>query len=412
MNSLAQFIGKEHRLDELARAVRMHVDHLRAQSHGALQVTCSDESERECCDAFQQGIVNDLLPSLKFARKSAVRSANLGGRYEWGAVRVAEEHYAVDESRNGFKVILVKINSHVSADERGDGQVFGRMSRYRRESVYCSALDSLLRGRRGPAFLEQLHETFLSECLDRIAILNDPKRVDPQYRNLFIAVTNARLQARKAILDIQDYRPLTPTHFVVGAFVTINRSRHDTELLCGFYDADCRSNSGDFVYQGLGDDPSLYRVDYANGKLQLNDPNSEQSRIARDHREIVSAALKSRAGEFAAVQPQIKTWFQKAGLKASSKLPAKQLLQGLLLVLGEVTPVPVAMFLFASGLAGVYNTFGAHKLLEEDGDRDAADRMIVDVRKSLDSMSSKEAESALIRLMDFAHAMEQNGSSV
>ena len=62
------------------------------------------------------------------------------------------------------------------------------------------------------------------------------------------------------------------------------------------------------------------------------------------------------------------------------------------------------MFLFASGVAGIYNTFGAHQLIEEDGNRDTADRIIVDVRKSLKSMSSKEAEIALTRLMDFVHA--------
>jgi len=402
--SLAQFTGKEHRLDELARALRTHVDHLRANSHGALQVTCSDESERECCDAFQRGIVDDLLPSLKFARKSAARTASLGGRYEWGSARLAEEHYAVEESRSGFKVILVKINSHVSAEDKGGRQVFGRMSRYRRESTYCSALDQLLQGRRGPAYLEQLHETFLSERLDRIALLNDPDRVDPQYRNLFVAVANARLQARKAILDVQDYHPLTPTYFVVGAFVTINRERHDTEVLCGLYNADCRKTPREFFYQGLGDDPSLYRVDSLNGRLQLTDPNAEKPRRARDHRKLVSEALKSHGPELVSTRPEFKDWLHKAGLRTSSHLPAKQLLQGLLLVLGELAPVPVAMFLFASGVSGIYNTFGAHKLIEGDGNRDTANRMIVDVRKSLKSMSSKEAEIALTRLMDFVHA--------
>jgi len=406
VNSLAQFIGSEHRLDELARAARMHVDHLRAHSHGALQVTCSDESERECCDAFQQGVVNDLLPSLKFARKSAVRTANLGGRYEWGSARVAEEHYAIAESRNGFKVQLVKINSHVSAVDQEDGQVFGSMSRYKRESVYCAALHQLLDGVRGPVFLEQLRETFQSEGIDRIGILRDPKQVDPCYRSLFAAIVNARLQARKAILDIQDYRPVTPTHFVVGACVTINRTRHDTELLCGFYDADCRSSARDFTYQGLGDDPSAYQVDIVNGRLQLTDPGTDQSRSARDHRELVFEALKSRTGEVAVVRPKIVNWFQKAGLKTSSQVPAKQLLQGLLLVLGEVSPVPVAMFLFASGLAGIYNTFGAHKLLEDDRSRETADHMITDVRNSLDSMSEKEAEYALTRLMDFVGGLD------
>lgn len=168
---------------------------------------------------------------------------------------MAEEHYAVEESRSGFKVILVKINSHVSAEDKGDRQVFGRMSRYHRESTYCSALDQLLQGRRGYAYLEQLHETFLSERLDRIALLNDPDRVDPQCRNLFVAVANARLQARKAILDIQDYHPLTPTYFVVGAFVTINRERHDTEVLCGFYNADLQESAARIPIPGAGRRP-------------------------------------------------------------------------------------------------------------------------------------------------------------
>ena len=130
MDDLFQLVGRERSLHEIARTVRGHVQALHAPVVGAFLVTCSDECEAECAEAFQRNLVSDLLPSLKFAHKSAFRTATLGAYYEWGAVQVAEEHYATAESAQAFKVMVVKLNSHVSVELGPEGYRFGQMQRY------------------------------------------------------------------------------------------------------------------------------------------------------------------------------------------------------------------------------------------------------------------------------------------
>ena len=71
-------------------------------------------------------------------------------------------------------------------------------------------------------------------------MLRDSSVVDPKLRGLYAAVTSARLQARRAIVDIQDYRPRPPTVFAVFPCVTIDRKQRDTEFVVGMYWADFR----------------------------------------------------------------------------------------------------------------------------------------------------------------------------
>ena len=121
----------------------------------------------------------DLLPTLKFARSSAFRVATLGGQYQWGGVRIAEEHFATEASEGRFKAMVVKINAHVALETDGHGLRFGSLPRYRRHSTYCGALHALLGGKRNLPALEELQETFASEGVDRVAVLNDAGRVPP-----------------------------------------------------------------------------------------------------------------------------------------------------------------------------------------------------------------------------------------
>ena len=402
MNGLDQCIGREHRLDEVARAVRAYVQHLRPAVSGAMLVTCSDESERECADAFQQGVVSDLLPSLKFARRASFRTATLGGRYEWGSVLLAEHHFATAASHRAFKVMVVKIHAHVSVREEGEETVFGRMSRYDKESAYCGALHALLEGQRGPAFLEQLRETFQSEGLDRIERLNDEEQVPAAYRSLYAAVVSARLQARMAFLEVQDRAPASPTHYLILPTVTLNRQRHDTELLCGIYQADRRTSSPVYTYRGLGDDPALYQMQGTGRALHVVGPGCEQVRDARDHRQIISQAARQHPTAQLAGHPKLIELAKHAHQRTADQTPSKPILQAMLLLVGELTPVPVALFLFGSGLAGIYHAFRAHRLAGAGKDREeAAERIIRDVQRSLETMSPEQADRTLEALLAY-----------
>lgn len=137
MEGVRELVGHERSLHEVSRALHSAATGLRLRDVGAIHVTCADETEDECVEAFQHGFVRHLLPRLKFARHSAVRLANLGGRYEWGAVRTAHEHYAAGPGKSDPLLMLVKLNSHVSA-EAGRGvhaePRFGVWKRYGAES--------------------------------------------------------------------------------------------------------------------------------------------------------------------------------------------------------------------------------------------------------------------------------------
>ena len=83
MDSLHRLVGHEQDFDHVCHTLRHCVDRLNPAVVGALHVTCSDESERECIEAFQKAFVEPRLPSLKLWSKCAFRTSNLGGRYEW-----------------------------------------------------------------------------------------------------------------------------------------------------------------------------------------------------------------------------------------------------------------------------------------------------------------------------------------
>ena len=117
LESLYKLLGSEVQLDDTMRALSFAVRALRPPMVGALQVTCSDESEKECCDAFQRRFVQQFLPSLKFGGHFPFRTANLGGRYEWGSIRIAENHLAAQPKKNAFKVNLINVNIHDITDE-------------------------------------------------------------------------------------------------------------------------------------------------------------------------------------------------------------------------------------------------------------------------------------------------------
>jgi hypothetical protein len=257
-------------VDEVARVLHLVASDLGAPAVGAMQVTCSDESERECVDAFRNNVVEHLLPSLKFAERAHFRIANLGGRYEQGAVAITEDHYSTRVAAGAFKLLVVKINSHVCAESSDEGPRFGRMRRYDTESVFCGALHAMMDGSELPA-AKELRELFGSGGKDRLAMLLDDKRVDPNYRSLFAAVVNARLQAERAVEDVRFCTQDSPTFFLVLPCVTLNRQGKDTEIVCGVWQLDRRSNELIEHYRGLGDDPAAYKLTTDQGRLHLED---------------------------------------------------------------------------------------------------------------------------------------------
>ena len=156
----------------MAVALRKAAESFGTPVVGAHQVFCSDESEVECVDTFQSIFVEPLLPDLGPGKKAAFRTANLGARYEFGAARMAEHHYATPESQSAAKCVVIKVNGHVSEMMTPAGKRYGPMDRYQAESAACGALHALLAGKR-TLFTDDLRQALNYDGTDRVAMLLD-----------------------------------------------------------------------------------------------------------------------------------------------------------------------------------------------------------------------------------------------
>ncbi len=415
MDRLRQLVGHEQTLQEVTQTLYVSADSLGSAAVGAMHVTCADESERECAEAFQNGFVQYMLPPLKPGSASTFRLANLGGRYEWGAVRIAEPHFATREAGDRFKLLVVKINAHVALEhepghhtgrsEVSETQPFtlGTWKRYGRESACCGALHSLLEGRHEP-FAENLREAFDSEGHDRVAALLDESRVDPAYRALYAAMVSARLQARKVTLDIQDYSPVTPTFFLVLPCVTINRHDRDTEILSGIYTIDGRDGGRETTYFGLGDDPAAYETRIrSRGRFLVTDDHAGSERTGRDHRALVREQLRTQTnGQIAEISDDRLDRIHRDVCRNTHHHHhhARSLLGATILVLAEVAPIPTAVLMFADGAVGIHHAFRVHRLAREMTGTSEARQILDEIKGRIDTLDGDHAAALLEMLMD------------
>lgn len=391
---LYELLGAERPCDEVARLLRNYVTSERPPVVGAMRVSCSDEAEQESIEAFQRQFVRYALPTLKFFAKAPFRVANLGGRYEWGSVRIAEDHYAQAEGADDWKLMVVKVNSHVSVEPGDGGLRFGRMGRYASESVYCGALDAVLNESYEP-FAKMLAADLDFEVKSRLEALRDPAKVDPHLRNLFAAVTNARVQARRAMLDIQDYTPQSPTLYLILPCVTLNKSGHDAEILCGIYTADRRDSEPHDEYCGLGDEPSKYELRAAGAHIEITDPHLHTPRHARNHRRMVEKEWRERRQADRKEDERMKAAVRNARDQSPGSPYAKAALATLLGVALELSPIPAAVLLFGEGLVHIHHASLAHRLVREAGDDQVARNMLREIQGQVEELPQENAEHLL-----------------
>lgn len=391
---LYDLLGVEKELNEAARILRHYAQSEKPPVIGAMHITCSDEAERECVEAFQRNFVRYLLPSLKFSSKAAFRTSNLGGRYEWGSVRIAEDHFALAKGAAEWKLLVVKINAHVSVEPSPEGARFGRMGRYKTESVYCGAIDAVLSGADAP-FADELGAAYGFEGFDRLATLRDAKRVDPTLKNLYGAVVGARVQARRAMLDVQDYEPCSPTLYMILPCVTLNRKGHDTEILCGIYTADHRvSGEPHYEYCGLGDRPERYVLGNEASVLTIKDPEIHIPRNARDHRSLVLEEWRRQGGDKPPTDERLLRAVRDATAdrKHHHSAHSKLVLKALLAVVGQIAPIPAAILLFGEGLVNIHHTAKAHQLAREAQGDGVARELLGDIAQRVDTLDPDQAK--------------------
>lgn len=272
-DALHRLIGEEQPIGAVASGLAAYCRVARPAHVGAYQVCCSDESETENVAAFHREVVRALLPELGNFTRSSFRTANLGARYEVGAIPVAEDHFALPDMREGgFKMLIIKLNTHCGVVEERGVRRYGSFERYGRDSLACGALAALMAGSELP-FAQELRATFQRGDIDRLGFLKDAA---PEERALLAAVSAARLQAERLLGDMRRHRPATPTVYTIAYGVTLNRRQADTELLCGLMevdDSEGQSSSPEerIMDVGLGSDPHRYRVTHTGGRLRVTD---------------------------------------------------------------------------------------------------------------------------------------------
>jgi hypothetical protein len=400
MIELYDLVGWEQPLPKVAQTIHDWAQTQHAAEVGALHVTCSDESERECVEALQHGFTDRLLPPMKFARRSAFQISNLGGRYEWGAAPLAEDHFLSKRSRRGHTVMVAKINAHVAFEDVPSAATattpfrLGVWDRYGRDSTSCGALNALVTGKRSP-FLDDLREAFDSEGHDRLAALRDSQRVDPLLRPLAAAVVSARLQARKSVLDLQDHAPAQPIYWVVLPCVTVNRHAQDTEIVCGVYAVDGRNGKRVVTYSGLGDDAAAYRIERVKDRFTLTDDQMGVTRHGRNHRQMVLGSvpplpdhirdlLDERLSE---VRQEIQN-----NTKQAHHHHTRELLKRVLQIYAEIAPVDAAGLAFAHGVAAIHHAYKIHTLAAPMTGETQASLMLAEVYDQIDHLNDRHAE--------------------
>jgi len=395
---ITQLIGGEHDLDHVCRALKRFAFRMRPTAFGGVHQTCADEAELECREAFRNHFIQDFQPSLKGWKREPFTIANLGARYEWGAIGVAETHFATPRAKKGFKLMMVKINSHVGVMPGIDGPTYGAINRYEVGSTCCGALANLLDDDGEGPYFDALSEIFTSEGIDRLAALRDIELIDPNLRDLLAAVVNARLQARSAIVDIQHHDHDGPTLYLVLPCVTLNRPHRDMELVCGLYVADMRHGAGEnkVEYTGLGDDPTAYQVTQERGKLRVEDIEMGSCRAARDHRDRVLNTWMGQAREPVSATPEMEDLLGRVTRKEHhDHEKAKLMLKAMLPVMTVVAPIPLAIVLFGEGVVGIHHLYRAHRLaMNMTGDEEAR-RVLAEVEALVDQLSPERARNVV-----------------
>ncbi len=392
MKRLHDLVGGEHELAEVAREIRSAVRELGSTGVGGFHITCSDESEHECTQAFQRGFALESLPRLTYGERVPFRIANPGARYEWGAVRIAEDHFATEQAQRGSLAMVVKINGHVAVTQSGpEGIQFGSMDRYGSESVYCGAIHAVLHDSRLP-FAQDLRADLLSEGRDRVQALKDVAGAPDGRAALFGALAAARMQARKCVLDIQEHTPKGPTVYVVVHGVTLNKPGPDTELLGGLYVLDHRGDQRTDRYHGLGDDPAAYSLTHVDGRLRVSDPQSGRERAARDHRALAAGRFEALSAAARTLGPTAQGLLGRSSERTVRGAAGRTLLKGVLTAVAATSPTAAALLLAAEGAADIHEVRKLNQAVDP-GTQDRHAREVVEaVHDRVDHMSPEVAE--------------------
>ncbi|MDE0895473.1 MAG: hypothetical protein OSB10_02700 [Planctomycetota bacterium] len=404
-SELERLIGTEQRLGAVGRAIVSVARKTHSKHVATLHVTCSDEREKECADDFVNTVVRELGDG-PYTRRAPMRTANLGARYEWGCAPLASNHFDAEGTANSL--LIIKISSHVGFVQNEGVREYGLLDREHLTTHSCGALCCLLDGATKP-FTHELELLFGSEGLDRLGLLRDVNVIPAAERAVAAGVINARLQARKAMLDVGEhswrYPGKSPERILVVSCVTINRPGVDHELLAGFYGGvlDSSSPSGvKFTWTGLSDDPQELAVTHVAGALNLtcDTPPTRLARGPREHRQLALHKVLKETSTPVEVHSAVDTAIAEiqASIKSGSNPSAKLALTGLAALIGELMPIAGLALLFSSGAVELHHAWRVHRVAHGQASHTEALALFEEISDNFDQLSEGEAKLAIERL--------------
>mgnify|MGYP006935323717 CR=1 FL=1 len=402
VSELHSLIGREVRQTEVSRAVAHSIRRLAPKHFASLQVTCSDGRERETMEAFRSVVVREFAPGESSTR-APLRTVNLGGRYEWGAAPLALGHYCAPGDTNVLH--MVKLSSHVASWPGEDGPTFGVLERGGSPSTCCGALTHYLAGGAG-SFIEELALSFASEGLDRTALLRDPAVVKPELQQVFAALVHARLQARRAMLDVLG-APRVADRVLVLASTSINHPSHNTELVVGYYAAE-RDDAGHMhvTWTGFGDDPRQMTIELTNRGVHVKQldaegrasvPGTRQARGPVEHRFLPGRTWLAN-NEHPEPTPTVRAAVTTAVHSLEDKLndpehPVRSVaIKGVVLAMAETMAVPALLTLFAAGALDLHHAWRVERIAFGQADAAEAQTLLNRAIEGLDTLDAETSE--------------------
>jgi hypothetical protein len=412
LKELAAQLGREDSLHSLhARVLRAAHALQPVVESGAVLAACSDEFNGELRAAFDRDVARLLsAPDIPGTRRVFAVS-NLGGRIEPGAIALADLHFSARSAREGQKLLLIEIASHVGRRETKDGTRWGELDRFGTSSPCCGALRLLLDAPasatavRFPWF-DQLTAFFGPE---RLAALRADESPHAMVR---AATVHAVLQAETALVDLLREPPRTPTQLLLVALVVVNRRGTDNAIPVGLHHLRFENGEAEVVEgTSLRSTPTELAIDAGRALLHVSSSLEELPEhlpAAPRLHEPLSPATRGRARA-----PDVRAHLEKHrrhlarlrgrphALPVYARATLRAFLQGLSVVAPEVALAALAL---ESGRE-VFRAARLHELQKHGPSSAEARRVLHDLEPTLEQLGHREAREVLEILLSEQHPL-------
>lgn len=414
LRDLAALVGREEPLSTVHNAILRAARSIRpVVESGALLAACSDEFNGEVRNAFDRDVARLLnAPNVPGARRVFSQS-NMGGRIEPGAIALANLHFTARSEKEGEKLLVIEIASHVGRRETPHGTIWGELDRFGTPSPCCGALRILLDAPASAAavrfpWFDQLTAFFGEQ---RLAAL---RQDESPWRMVRSAIVHSVLQAESAMVDLLREPPSTPTHVLLTPLCVVNRRGVDNAILLGQHHLYFDGKATHIEHgTSLRSTPAALVIDGSRASLRVSSTFEEEPAAppaaaphARPHAHAHLPAGSPAVRELArsdAVQALVKQ--NRRHLHGLRERPhglrvyARPLLRSFVQALSVLAPeVGLAAFVFGTGRE-VVRASHLKKLHEQGPSTEEARTALKSLEPTLEQLTHREAREVLELLL-------------